>query len=212
MRQCPYCGREAARTEDWACQWCGYPLLSESYKKIPKTYKQLKEERLDKQQLPVSKEAEIAVPPAPDALPPAHVIEAEPSPEPEPEPELKVETEPQPVMELGPESTQTVIELSVEELYVAFKIDKAAGDSRFANKMLKVTGVIDKIVVKDIHAIYYIILSRAEKKEEWNIRCAFNKRDGQQLNQLTTGQTVAVQGNYDGHKKNILMRDCILVP
>jgi uncharacterized protein len=46
MPRCPNCHREALRTEDWACQWCGYPLLSKSYKKIPKTYKELREERL----------------------------------------------------------------------------------------------------------------------------------------------------------------------
>ena len=56
MPKCPNCGRETARTEDWACQWCGYPLLSESYKKIPKTFKQLKEERLHK----VESETELA--------------------------------------------------------------------------------------------------------------------------------------------------------
>ena len=48
MPRCPNCNRETMRTEDWACQWCGYPLLSGSYKKIEKTYKQLKEERLNK--------------------------------------------------------------------------------------------------------------------------------------------------------------------
>jgi membrane protease YdiL (CAAX protease family)/DNA-directed RNA polymerase subunit RPC12/RpoP len=46
MPRCPNCGRKALRTEDWACQWCGYPLLSKSYKKIPKTYKELREEKL----------------------------------------------------------------------------------------------------------------------------------------------------------------------
>ena len=48
MPRCPNCSRKAARTEDWACQWCGYPLLSRSYKKIPKTYRQLEEEKLYK--------------------------------------------------------------------------------------------------------------------------------------------------------------------
>ena len=42
MPKCPNCGQPAERTEDWACRWCGYPLLSPSYRKIPKTYEQLK--------------------------------------------------------------------------------------------------------------------------------------------------------------------------
>ncbi len=48
MAKCPNCGRETLRTEDWACQWCGHPLLYGPFKKIEKTYKQLKEERLHK--------------------------------------------------------------------------------------------------------------------------------------------------------------------
>ncbi len=218
MRQCPSCGQGTARTEDWACQWCGYPLLSKSYKKIPKTYEQLKEERLYKQQLPVREETAAPVLPNHGALPPAHMLEPErepilePEPEPllEPESELMPETEPQSMLEPGPEPTQTAIGLTVEELYLAYKIDKVAADSRFANKMLRVTGVVDKIVVKEIHGIYYIILSRAEKKEAWNVRCSFDKKDGHKLNRLTAGQTVTVQGQYDGYNKNILMRDCVL--
>jgi len=46
MKNCPNCGRPTLRTEDWACQWCGYPLLSRSYQKIPKTYREIKEEAL----------------------------------------------------------------------------------------------------------------------------------------------------------------------
>jgi DNA-directed RNA polymerase subunit RPC12/RpoP len=48
MAKCHNCGRETLRTEDWACQWCGHPLLYGSFKKIDKTYRQLKEERLNK--------------------------------------------------------------------------------------------------------------------------------------------------------------------
>jgi ribosomal protein L37AE/L43A len=46
MKKCPNCDRPTKRTLDWACQWCGYPLVSKSYKEIPKTFRQLKEERL----------------------------------------------------------------------------------------------------------------------------------------------------------------------
>ncbi|MFC2051841.1 hypothetical protein ACFLT4_03840 [Chloroflexota bacterium] len=83
MQKCPNCGEPTARTEDWACQWCGYPLLSRSYKKISKTYKELREERLPKLE-PVS-QAE----PEPEPVP-----EAEPMPEPEPVPEAKAASKP----------------------------------------------------------------------------------------------------------------------
>ena len=42
MRTCPNCGRMTKRTKDWACQWCGYPLLSGGYKALPETYSELK--------------------------------------------------------------------------------------------------------------------------------------------------------------------------
>ncbi len=85
MPQCPNCGQATSRTEDWACQWCGYPLLSSSYKKIPETYRQLKGKELQKQ--------EAAAPPASDDIP---LPEALPEPEPEPEPEPKPEPKPEP--------------------------------------------------------------------------------------------------------------------
>jgi hypothetical protein len=50
MLKCPNCGQETARTTDWACQWCGYPLISKSYKRIQQTFKQVKEERLQQRE------------------------------------------------------------------------------------------------------------------------------------------------------------------
>ena len=177
MRKCPNCGQTAERTEDWACQWCGYPLLSRSYKKIPKTYRQLKEQELDKQKAP----------------------EPQPQPEPPPEPEPKSE------------STPAVTGLTVEELYSAYSADEVAADTRFTNKTLTVTGVVARITVNDVRDVYYIILASAEKKEQWNVRCTFDKKYGPQLNRLTAGQTVTAQGKYNGYKVNILMKDCVLV-
>jgi hypothetical protein len=45
MPACPNCGRQTLRTKDWVCQWCGYPLISNAFKKIDKTFKELQEER-----------------------------------------------------------------------------------------------------------------------------------------------------------------------
>ena len=75
MRGCPNCGRATARTEDWACQWCGYPLLSKSYKKIPKTYQQIQEEKLYAQKPSAREEAEAFPPASPETLPPIPVPE-----------------------------------------------------------------------------------------------------------------------------------------
>ena len=198
MLKCPNCGQTTARTEDWACQWCGYPLLSESYEKIPKTYRQLKGEKLYEQE-PLTE-------PEPESMP-----EPQRQPIPEPEAELKPKPQPESILALEPEPTSTTVEVTVEELYLAYKADKAAADAKLMNKILKVTGVVDKIVVNNIHEIYYIILASAAKKEEWNVRCTFDKEYGAGLNALAAGQTVTVQGTYYGYKLNVLMRDCVLI-
>jgi len=46
MPNCPNCGQATQRTSDWACRWCGYPLLSGSFKEILKTFAQLHEEKV----------------------------------------------------------------------------------------------------------------------------------------------------------------------
>jgi ribosomal protein L37E len=129
MPACPNCGRPTLRTRDWACQWCGYPLLSKSYKKIDKTYKELQEERLTvseestpepapqpeaivkpppppKPKKQVTPKTEIQPPPEPAPAPEA-AEKPPPSSEPEvpspPEPESKSKPEPAPAPEAGPQ-------------------------------------------------------------------------------------------------------------
>ena len=243
MRRCPNCDRMAERTEDWACQWCGYPLLSRSYKKIPKTYQQLKGEKpLESEPEPkLEPEPEVKLEPEPEPKPePVSEVKPEPEPEPEPEPkpepvsevkpepELEPEPKPEPVPEVKPEpvpepkpepkpevkpepTPKPKGGLTVEELYSDFSADSMAADAKFTDKTLTVAGVVDRITVNDMHGIYYIILASAEKKAQWNVRCMFERKDGARLNQLTAGQTVTVQGKYDGYRANILMKDCTLI-
>ncbi len=314
MQKCPNCGQTAERTEDWACQWCGYPLLSKSYTKIPKTYRQLKGEEPPEPGLEPEPESAVppeptpaavvpeptvapepvvepvsaapeptpavapeptaapeptpAVAPEPTAAPesvatpepapaivpeptaapesvatpePAPAIVPEPTaapesvaaPEPAPAPEPVAEPTPEPESAAAPEPTvapEPVVEpvsvapeptpapeplsaargITVEQLYSAYSADEAAEDAKFTDKTLTVTGVVDRITVNDLHGIYYIILAGAEKKEQWNVRCTFDRKYGAQLSRLAVGQTVTVRGKYDGYKANILMKDCVL--
>ena len=194
MPKCSNCDRETLRTEDWACQWCGYPLLSSAHKRIPKTYKQLKEERL-------------------------HKPESMPGPEPEVEPESTLEPEVEPVPESQkesmpgsePEVEPVAMELTVEELYLAYATDEVAADVKFANKLLRVTGVVAMIDVKDMLDTHYIRLTGAEINPLQSVRCMFDKRHAPVLNELEKGQTVTVQGKYRGSIIAIHMVDCVLV-
>ena len=289
MRRCPNCDQATERTEDWACPWCGYPLLSDSFKKMPKTYRQLKEEGLQRQKPAAEEEAEaepvletkpeeetapetepeqmpeaeaigpepgpIPVPepetvvePKPEvrpeveavgeptteakpALEPEPVTEAEPDPEAKPEPEPASEPEPEPALETepeeetvtesvaepGPEPTPAVepvssaMELTVDEVFSAYEAEGAGADAKFVNRVLRVTGVVDRIEVKDIQDIYYINLTSTEKKLVQHMRCVFDREYGPELNQLTVGQSVTVQGKYDGSIIDVRMSDCVLV-
>jgi uncharacterized Zn finger protein (UPF0148 family) len=186
MRKCPNCAQATAKTKDWACPWCGYPLLSEKYGEIPKTYKQLQEEKRRKQQSPLREHTGASNLPTNSTLASTHT--------PESERERK----------LIPESERalivTPVEVTVEELY-----------SLIAMQSFKVTGLVDKIVLNDIYDVYYVILTSAENTLELNVQCTFDKKHIPELNQLTKGQTVTVQGKYAGYIINMLMRDCILV-
>jgi len=212
MQKCPNCGQPTARTEDWACQWCGYPLLSRAYKKIPKTYRQLQEER---KALVVEEPEPIREPePAPElVVEPEPELVAEPEAElvAEPEAELVAEPEPEAVPRSKRKRTSGAIEVTVEELNSAYEANRMAAEAKFANKILRVTGAVDKIVVRDHLDIRYILLAGAGKKGVWNVRCTFDKEHVSQLRQLTAGQTVVVQGKYNGYERNILIGDCVLV-
>jgi len=127
MSRCPNCGQKTSRTEDWACPSCGYPLLSPSYKKITKTYKQFQAEKSSELKTPLA-EYEPEVEPEPESAPEPEVepvlepelkqiaepmaepeptsapeLEVEPVPEPESIPEPEVEPMPEPEIEPVPE-------------------------------------------------------------------------------------------------------------
>jgi hypothetical protein len=91
MPACPNCGRQTLRTKDWACQWCGYPLLSRSYKKIDKTFKELQEERSAAAKAPPPLEPEFDLDTELELTP-----ETPPEPAEEPTPKFQIAPEPVP--------------------------------------------------------------------------------------------------------------------
>jgi len=117
----------------------------------------------------------------------------------------------QTLRELEPKPMPAAIEVSVEEFVSAYEADEETADARFGNKILKVTGLVDRIEVKDILDIHYITLSSAEKNLLQNVRCMFDKGHGEELNELTKGETVTVQGKFDGSIVELRIRDCVLV-
>jgi len=230
MPKCPNCGRETLRTEDWACQWCGYPLLSSSYKMIPKTYRQLKEERLYRSEATFESEAEPVLEsprePMPEPEPEVEPVserelelepeatfesEAVPVPESQRESILEPERKVKPMPKRKPKPEPVAMDLTVDELLSAYATDEVAADVKFVNKLLRVTGVVAIIDVKDMLDTHYIRLTAAEPNFLQNVRCMFDKKHAPALKQLQKGQTITVQGVYNGSIIAIRMIDCALV-
>jgi len=299
MANCPNCGRETLRTEDWACQWCGHPLLHGPFKRIEKTYRQLKDERIGKsireeeigwglkKEMELEKEIEpkqdlavvkgIKLEPEPETgkkmdivqsieqeteIETEAVIEAEPEEkvdETEPESIVEKETEPAKAEETGKEvkaepeeeiaSVKEVVEeagdeeigeyeqetkpeieeetelieepeqepepadmeLTVGEILEAYEENDVAADEKFMNKILRVTGKVSLVDVKDKLAIHYIRLTGGGGDPWQNLQCMFDKKYSSLLEQLEKGQTVTVQGIYRGSVIAIRMVDCVLV-
>jgi len=268
MPKCPNCGRDTYRTEDWACQWCGHPLLYGAFKRVPKTFRQIQEERGyspepdlgDEPELVQVAKAKPAATPPPPSSPPPQMSEPEPEPEIEPEipsppepvaevateaevkgeaitsepeaeaavkeeattmetkearpAEPQVATAPAPVAvpSLEPKATTGVVTATVEELNAAFNSDKAGANAKLLDKALKVAGTVDKVFVRDNLDIFYIILAGAGGPSTKQVRCTFNREHGAHLSRLTEGQKATVQGVYAGYERNIILKDCSLVP
>ncbi len=112
---------------------------------------------------------------------------------------------------LEPEPTPAAIEVTVKELASTYETDEETADARFGNKILKVTGLVYRTEVKDTFDIHYIILSD-ENNLLQNVRCMFDKEQEDELNKLTKGQMVTVQGEFDGTAVQLRMIHCVLVP
>ena len=165
-------------------------------------------------------EVEASLPINLGSLPPTDIAEPEPAPGPEtkpiekPEPKLVLEVEPElePVPESELEPTPAAIEVTVDELISAYETDEGATDAKFTNKILNVTGVAARIEINEVLDVHYIILASGNKEILQTIRCVFNKKHAPELSKLARGQTVIVQGKYNGSVIDMRMKDCIIVP
>ena len=127
--------------------------------------------------------------------------EAEKIEEPQQEAEVEVEQEP-PLADL---------ELTVDELFGAYEEDQLAADDKFADKIMRVSGSVASIDLKDILDTYYIRLTGTEDDILESVQCMFDKKHGDLLRQLEKGQAIAVQGRYNGSVIAVRIMDCFLV-
>jgi len=305
MKRCPNCAQEAVRTSDWVCQWCAFPLVSGSYKKIDKSFRELKEERMPQLRvleeesiviqepeielnagveagIEVELQEDMGVGPEPEleteleielspevSEPEPELLPEEVTPEPEPvtkpkarasrklatrkKPTLKTKDKPEtkttskskataeakpkkpatkrklstrskPAAEAETESTPAPeietetdlpsagMEITVDELLSAYEADMDAADARFSNQDIRITGIIDRVEVKDTFNIYFVnLISSQANRLLQGVRCVFDSESGPALSQLEPGQTVTIQGRYDGSMIDISLKECRLV-
>ena len=131
--------------------------------------------------------------------------EATLTPQPEPEPVITPQPEPE------PESLQPEMELTVDDIISAYEQEGGMADSKLGGKIMKVTGKIDRIEVKETFDIYYITLASEGRPISQSVRCNFDQKHGAELSNLMQGQTVTVQGKYDGSLIDLSIRNCILI-
>ena len=102
------------------------------------------------------------------------------------------------------------MQISVDQLDELFRANMVGTHTKFTGKTLAVTGVVAKVFIRDHIDVRYIVLNGSQKKMLWSARCSFGKESMSQMGRLNEGQTVTVQGKYDGYSKNILFKDCVL--
>jgi ribosomal protein L37AE/L43A len=264
--KCPNCDLPTMRTKDWACRWCGHPLLSGSFRQISKTYQEVKAERIaegtpsEKEEATVptenvkptisEEEAESIV-----DVPPPQVVEtdvevatdieatqksvpieepgtepvseaeetleveteaapeAEPEPESEPEAKPERESEPEPVAKKkasAGKGSETITETTVTELCSSYQSYGMVGHDEFKDRVFRVTGMVANIIIKDTVGQYYVALTDSKPHPLGDIHCMFEGKDVSDLNQLTIGQELTIQGRYDGFVTNIILADCVI--
>ncbi len=246
MANCPNCGRATERTQDWVCQWCGYPLPSGSFRQIAKTYQEVKAERLrdlatvdvagtdsqekgDVFEVPeviesVSEEvtelevaeAEVVVAAEPEIKPestPEPVAEVEPTSESEPteEDSEEVAEAREPVADTETPEPPGILNINIKDLSEACEADSEAAEARFAGSILQITAEVGRIPVVESSENPCIILISSEEPTAMNVLCIFDKRYEEEVNRLSEGQLVTVQGRYDGCVMNVLVNDCVLI-
>jgi hypothetical protein len=135
-----------------------------------------------------------------------------PTPEPAPEPEPAVKPDPTPVPAPAPAlPVKREGSISVDELNDMYKADKQAAHNANKGKTLTVTGVLDKIFVREHLEIRYIVLGGTGNSNTWSVRASFKKENASGLTRLPEKQPVTVRGTYDGYGRNILLKDCVLL-
>ena len=116
----------------------------------------------------------------------------------------------QQLRQLKSEPTLAAMEVTAKELASAYETDMEKADTSFKNKIIKVTGIVNRMELKDKLDIHYITLG-VEEDLQVSVRCMFDKGHVKELRRLVRGQMVTVQGEFVGSMWDLRMIRCVLV-
>lgn len=116
----------------------------------------------------------------------------------------------QQLRQMEPEPVPEAMEVTIEEMVSAYENNEKIADASFRNRLLKITGSVNRLEVRDAVDIRYVTLcsSRDSSQSVW---CMFDQGDEDKLKQLREGQTVTIQGKFDGSMVQLRLRHCILI-
>ncbi len=105
---------------------------------------------------------------------------------------------------------QAPIKVSAIDLYNAYNQNQVAADAKYKGNLVEMTGVIGSIG-KDILNNPYVTLSTGEYSI-LNVQCMFSQADESQLANLSSGQSVTLEGTVSGETIGIVEVDwCSIV-
>ncbi|MCQ4637174.1 hypothetical protein NE619_10595 [Anaerovorax odorimutans] len=104
--------------------------------------------------------------------------------------------------------TEGVLTIAPGDLLEKYEENEVKGDEIYAEKMMKLTGVIDDIG-KDIMEDVYITFKVNDEYSFTSVQCFFS--DDEQIKKvmdLKPGQKITIVGRCDGKFGNVLIKDC----
>jgi hypothetical protein len=102
-----------------------------------------------------------------------------------------------------------VISVTAPQLVADYKANEVAADEKYKNRLLAVTGKIDRIG-KDIMDDMYVTLESGERYGIISVQSFFDVSHKDRLTQLRKGQQVTITGTCDGKFGNVLIKDAEL--
>ena len=225
--ECPNCGLHMAHLDNGLCPKCGVavvalqspPPIDESLPEIETVPDTVSVDSPSVEEIKVIEPRVAIIVSTPTLVPeimPNTASTASPTPESviqdKPSETLNIPL----VIELPPPQTKEIplvgedFSVSVEQLADIFKIDIAKADAIYKEKVLRVKGTIETVVLGDTEN-HYIILSGYLPSLEQKVLCIFDKKYEPIMTRLIPGQRITVVGKYNGYDTYIRLMDSLPV-